>query len=103
MRTQQRQRKESIEGLHIETGGSIVVSPIASNVPITQQPSNSKILLVFSIAIFLGTAIGWFLNHSFTQKNVEKAELSALIAKSELAKKQEQIDIWCKANSSISK
>jgi hypothetical protein len=91
------------EGLHIETGGSILVSPVASKISDTQQPTNSKIVFVFSIVLLLSSAIAGFLGYSISQKKVEKAELSALIAKSELAKKQEQIDIWCRANSSISK
>lgn len=101
MKTQQYYQNQSIEGLHIETGGSILVSPIASNIPVTQQPSNSKIIFVFSIAIFLGCAIGWFLNSSFTKSDLKKAELSALTAKLELDKNKEQIDNFCRANSSI--
>ena len=99
------------EGLHIETGGSILVSPFgyphgepfASKISDAQQPTNLKILLVFSIVLLLSSAIAGFLGYSISQKKVEKAELSALIAKSELAKKQEQIDIWCRENSSIGK
>jgi len=108
MRIQQRY-KEPIEGLHIETGGSsslephfgILVSPLANSIPDTHQPSNFKILFVFSIATFIGLFIGWFLTNSINNEKLKSAELNTNLAKLNLAKNQEQIDNFCRANSSL--
>lgn len=92
-------RKRNIESLHLETGGSVIVSPIVSSV---SQPSNYKIFVAVLI-LFVGAAIGWVLCNYFTQEAKNEAELKALSATTALTKNQEQIDNFCKENSSIGK
>lgn len=112
--TQQRQPKAQIEGLRIETGGSVMLSPLAETIPSdTQQPSNTKVLYVFGgiiTALLVGTAIGWILNAHFAQVAKEKAELAkekaelaASAAKFNLQRNQAQIDNFCLKNSSLAK
>lgn len=109
LKTAERQKlkqqfRQPIEGLQIETGGSVIVSPLASVIRDEDQPSNSKIFMVFGGAIatlLIGTAIGWMMNAHFTQAAKDKAELAAMTAEFNLKKNQSQIDNFCKANSSF--
>jgi hypothetical protein len=105
--TQQKQPNAQIEGLRIETGGSVMLSPLVETIPSdTQQPSNMKVLYVFSgviTALCVGTAIGWVLNAHFAQVAKEKAELAASAAKFDLQRNQAQIDNFCLENSSLVK
>lgn len=104
LKTAQRPLTRSrIEGLQIETGGSVILSPFA-DIPDDCQPSNSKIFMVFGGAIamiLVGTVIGWTVNGHFAQTAKDKAELAAINAEFRLKKNQVEIDNFCKANSSF--
>ena len=106
IRTQEKQPKRTIEGLQIETGGSVVVSPFADVIPDEAQPSTTKICYVFGgaiTAILIGTAIGWGLCDYFTSAAKQKAEMAAMAAQLNLAQNQAKIDNFCRENSSLGK
>lgn len=97
--------RSRIEGLQIETGGSVILSPFAE-IPDECQPSNNKIFMVFGGAIatlLIGTAIGWGIATHFAQAATEKAQIEASAAKFILSQNQAQIDNFCKANSNLSR
>lgn len=102
--TQQRQAKPQIEGLRIETGGSVMLSPLAEPIPNdVQQPSNIKVVYFFGGAIvflLIGTGIGWNIANHLAQAATQKAQLEASAAKFNLAQNQVHIDNFCKANAS---
>lgn len=104
-RQQSRQQiRQPIEGLQIETGGSVIVSPFASAIRDEDQPSNTKAFVVFGGAIatlLMGTAMGWMMNAHFGQAATEKAKLEASAAKFDLTQNQAQINAFCKANSNL--
>lgn len=105
LKTAERQQsRQPIEGLQIETGGSVIVSPFASAIRDEDQPSNTKAFMAFGGAIatlLMGAAMGWMINAHFGQAAIEKAQLAAGAAKFELGQNQAQIDAFCKANSSF--
>ena len=106
LKTTERLANRNIEGLHIATGGLVVVAPLASSIPDEYQPSNSKVLYVFGIAIaalLIGAAVGWFLNAQLTQSAKEKAEMKAMAAQFNLQQNQAAIDNFCKQNSTLIK
>lgn len=95
--------RNRIEGLQIETGGSVILSPFA-DIPDDCQPSNTKALTVFGGAIamlLVGTIIGWTVSGHFAQTAKDKAELAAMNAEFILKKNQIEIDNFCKASSSF--
>ena len=98
--------RNRIEGLQIETGGSVILSPFADSIPDDCQPSNTKALTVFGGAIamiLIGTVIGWTVSGHFAQTAKDKAELATMNAEFILKKNQVEIDNFCKANSSLLK